>query len=205
VIWFGTPGTKLIWEEGAMSEEGEPFDVRQFDKQAVNNAILEALDQQPEFKFGYNEQLESQPMQPRAIYIKFNPVNSHPGPSGVAESPWLYSPEENAVLFGPPNSYHYEMLQSDKQLRESLLGGAADEAVAFWGRALQEGNILSGRVTWPPNSHASGPPNPNQEIFFYGNPTPEQREAVAHALGSDIDTEGDFHFSSREPIAPDAA
>lgn len=59
VIWFGTPGRKLMWEEGATSDvTGEPFDVLKFDKESVNRSILEALDGQPDFrpddfKFGF--------------------------------------------------------------------------------------------------------------------------------------------------------
>lgn len=138
----------------------------------------------------------------RAVYIKFQPQDHHQqvrqddGAGDMEDScPWIYWPEDNAVLFGPPNSYHYEMLQSDKELRDKLLGGDNDQALPVWQKFLQSGELLSGRVTWPPNSHATQPRS-DQEVFFYGSPSPEEVDLVNRALETDQPPEDeDFKFN----------
>lgn len=178
----------------------------------VNDALRnifpadEVLDEQEEdFRFGAFDELNP----PKVVYIKFQPNEVHKSPE--LDAPWFYLPEDNAVYFGPPGGYHYEMLSQDSEFRNKFLNGDGASAITFWMKALQEGTFLSGRVTWPPNSHASGPPREDQKISFYGNPTPDQVEMINRALGQpDLQPGGglrgrargqggdEFHFGAAE-------
>lgn len=178
---------------------------------AVNDALRnifpadEVLDEQEDFRFGAFDELNT----PKVVYIKFQPNEVHKSPE--LDAPWFYLPEDNAVYFGPPGGYHYEMLSQDSEFRNKFLNGDGASAITFWMKALQEGTFLSGRVTWPPNSHASGPPREDQQISFYGSPTPDQVEMINRALGQpDLQPGGglrgrargqggdEFHFGAAE-------
>jgi hypothetical protein len=167
----------------------------------VNDALRnifpadEVLDEQEEddFRFGASDELNT----PKVVYIKFQPSDVHKSPE--LDAPWFYLPEDNAVYFGPPGGYHYEMLSQDSEFRNKFLNGDGASAITFWMKALQEGRFLSGRVTWPPNSHASGPPREDQKINFYGSPTPDQVEMINRALEQPEPQQPqggeEFHFS----------
>lgn len=101
----------------------------------------------------------------KLIYKKFTPNQDHkPGPNGP-ELPFIYVPEHDTVYLGPPNSFHWDLIDSSKALKSLY------DPKAAWTQApgfTPEGSShVHGRMTWP-----------NKEVHIIGGTTRAQQEVL---------------------------
>ena len=84
---------------------------------------------------------------PRVLYNKFRPEMIHPptNTQGKADLPFIYDPQDNIVHIGPPNSFHWELIQRTPELRVQY---PMDRAYAGMAAGWNE-NHLHGRLTMP--------------------------------------------------------
>lgn len=82
---------------------------------------------------------------PRVLFNKFRPEQAHKrGPKGD-ELPFIYDPTDNVVHLGPPNSFHWELIQRTPELQAQY---PMDDAYTGM-PALMAPSHLHGRMEWP--------------------------------------------------------
>jgi hypothetical protein len=109
----------------------------------------------------------------RVLYNKFNPENTHPPTDAdrTASLPFTYDPEANVVHLGPPNSYHWELIQRTPELRAQY---PMDQAYQQFSGMLVPKH-LHGRMTWP---------DKHTDFMGLTNDNAHHRDTVNAALGA---------------------
>lgn len=107
------------------------------------------------------------------IYKKFKPTIEHPKGAGEADLPFIYAPEHDTVFLGPPGSYHWDLINSSRALKDQYDENEKWKGAPF----VVHRKHLHGRMEWP-----------SKQLHFLGL-TPEKRAfipKVAEALEAPI-------------------
>lgn len=83
----------------------------------------------------------------KLIYKKFTPTVDHGKGTSRNELPFIYVPDHDTVYLGPPNAYHWDLINSSKALKDIYDPDKAwKDAPGF----TPEGHgHVHGRMTWP--------------------------------------------------------
>lgn len=104
----------------------------------------------------------------RVLFHKFRPEQKHP-PVTLGENslPWVYEPATGIVHLGPPQSYHWELIERTPELRGQYEN-------AWEGAPTNQNENVHGAMAWP-----------SRKTEFMGNPVDtETKHTINQALGA---------------------
>lgn len=99
------------------------------------------------------------------IYKKFQPEISHGKGLNGPELPFIYVPEHDTVYLGPPDAFHWELINRSKALKD--LYNPDDAWKAAPGFTPAAVTHIHGRMTWPSKDiHVIGGINKDQSQYL---------------------------------------